>query len=187
MRIVLSSEARAIWKGEAADDIEKAWAVFFLSRTARGGNFDGSFRINTKPIVTRRYERILQTKINSLPDKLAALHYAYILCRDAVEVLQKYDYSEAIFYIDPPYVESHQGHYGGYGEDEFSALLLFLTNTKASFVLSHYSIPALEKAIAENGWRVKSIATRATAMRSGDHKRTELLVYNYNETNGELL
>ena len=61
--------------------MEKAWAVFFLSRTARGGNFAGSFRINTKPIVTRRYERILQTKINSLPDKLAALHYAYILCR----------------------------------------------------------------------------------------------------------
>ncbi len=182
------NRAREIWKGVVvADDIEKAWAVFYLSRTSFGGSFDSSFRIVTKNIVERRHERVLQTHIDALPVKLAALHDAWVLCRDAVSVLQKYDYADALFYIDPPYVESYQGHYSGYSEDQFSTLLQFLSKTKASFVLSHYRIPLLEKAIVENGWEVKSINTRTTAMgHKGDNARVELLVYNYTETGAML-
>lgn len=190
------ADAQRIWcmpKKDArkVSPIKKAWAVFYLSRAAQGSNFDASFQIVNEEVVSRRYERILQTSISSLPDVLAALEGSYILCRDAVDVLKKYDYKSALIYADPPYVGSCMGHYSDYSEDDYARLLEFFSQSKSHFVLSSYMNPWLEEAIAANGWNVEKIPRKATAMpcKRGAKlpDRVEILAYNFSRRAGGLV
>jgi DNA adenine methylase len=58
---------------------------------------------------------------------------------------------DGFFYLDPPYVGANQGHYDGYTQEDFDALLITLESLKDKFLLSSYRNKALVEYADRNG------------------------------------
>ncbi|WP_366143599.1 DNA adenine methylase [Flavobacterium sp.] len=56
----------------------------------------------------------------------------------AHQVILSRDSEDAFIYADPPYVNTNQGHYGGYTEEHFIRDLDVLAHVKGKFLLSNY-------------------------------------------------
>lgn len=66
------------------------------------------------------------------------LRYTQIEQNEAYKVILSRDSEDAFIYADPPYVNTIQGHYGGYSEEHFIRDLEVLANVKGKFLLSNY-------------------------------------------------
>jgi DNA adenine methylase len=106
-------------------------------------------------------------------------------CKDALYCIKTYDTKRSFFYCDPPYINTEQGNYAGYGEPPYIALLETLAGIKGKFILSSYPNAILALAVAEYGWRVDSFDKSLSAAKAVDGKRverrTELLVRNFDD------
>ena len=91
-----------------------------------------------------------------------------------MKLIQSLDSPETFFYIDPPYVGAHQGHYGGYTQEHFNQLLDTLSRLQGKFILSSYPNDILDKYRKKYGWSINDIQVR----KSGKAK-VEALTYNY--------
>lgn len=94
-----------------------------------------------------------------------------IECRDAFEIMRKFDGPEALFYVDPPYHFDTRKRVGAY-KHEFSdhgVLLETLRSLKGAVVLSGYPHPLYESALSD--W--KRVERKALA--DGAQKRVEVL------------
>ena len=56
------------------------------------------------------------------------LERASIFSRDALDVICKTDHEDTFHYIDPPYLNTDMGHYGGYTIEDFEKLLRLLVS-----------------------------------------------------------
>ena len=102
---------------------------------------------------------------------------------DALQVIKSRDTEDAFHYVDPPYIDSHQGHYGGYTENDYRKLLDTLPNIKGKFLLSSYPSEILDEYIKKNGWhsiRFEKVlsAKKGVAGKPRD-KKIEVLTANY--------
>mgnify|MGYP000864447207 FL=1 len=106
-----------------------------------------------------------------------------IECDDACKVLETNDAVDAFHYVDPPYIDTHQGHYGGYTQKDYEQLLITLSQVKGKFLLSSYPSAILEKYTEQNGWYTLSFDKPLSAEKSVDGKqkkrKTEVLTANY--------
>jgi len=80
------------------------------------------------------------------------LEHVQIFCRDALNVLENCNSEDAFHFIDPPYYNADMGHYEGYKEDDFRALLDLLQTIKGKFLLITYPSGLLTQYTAKNGW-----------------------------------
>ena len=123
-----------------------------------------------------------QNKIDRLNEKLSErMKYTQIECNDAHKVMLSRDSEDAFHYIDPPYVGSDQGHYGGYTEKHFERDLDVISKLKGKFLLSSYPSEQLDCFALKYGWHQKLIDKPLTASNvQGKRKRkTEVLTANY--------
>jgi DNA adenine methylase len=67
------------------------------------------------------------------------------------------DTPEAFFYLDPPYVGYDQGHYDGYTQEDFDALLQLLETIRGKFLLSSFRNASLTDFTRRNGWFTEEI------------------------------
>ena len=190
------NRAGEIIRGAKADEIERAWAVFYNLTYGFGGMLD----TNTARTIGITHDGpggnfpvTLQNKIALLESTTAALRNAFIMNHDAVDAARRFDAPEVMHYFDPPYIGADMGHYDGYTENDFSELLEFCANCEGRFILSHFdNNAALTAAIERHGWNAQRIER---FMSTGNNnrkekaqtKRVELLVYNFSETSGGLL
>ena len=176
------ARAKDIYKGKTeAEPVEQAWATYVASRQAFGNVVCGGWAFETKPVLTSFTQRIPNHKLR-LPEILAHLDKAQIDSIDALACIQRYDDQDALFYIDPPYIGTNMGHYAGYTQDDFNALLDLLPTLKGTFFLSHYANAEMERITEDRGWRVLKKDARCTASRNhadNSAKRVELLVTNH--------
>jgi len=111
------------------------------------------------------------------------LENAQIENNDALKVLESRDSVDTFHYIDPPYIDSHQGHYAGYHESDYRNLLETLKGLEGKFLLSSYPSDILERYTAENGWHTKVFDKPLSAGRSKDGRsrgrKIEVLTANY--------
>lgn len=126
--------------------------------------------------------------IDRLGDCAKRMRRVYIECQDALRVIERWDSPQTFFYCDPPYPGSDQGHYAGYTQQDFDALVQTLDNCQGSFILSNYDQPNVPeswerhdfsaycsascKGRAGNG---RDKARTATKSELGNTKRTEVL------------
>lgn len=80
------------------------------------------------------------------------LENAQIENNDACKVITSRDTKDSFHYVDPPYINSDQGHYGGYNEIHYKALLDTLSAIKGKFLLSSYPSDILTEYTEKNGW-----------------------------------
>lgn len=156
--------------------VHKAWA-FWVGTIQGFSNKIGSWRSST----LRSKESILNfNKKHTLDVTLSnRLELVQIEHKNAVELIKKQDSIDSFFYLDPPYVDSNQGHYGGYTQEHFNELLDVLTTLKGKFLLSSYPNTQLERLRKEFGWYSsdKEMALSVSSVKG--KRKTEALTANY--------
>ncbi|WP_208864418.1 DNA adenine methylase [Pedobacter suwonensis] len=109
------------------------------------------------------------------------LEKVQIECADALYIIESRDHEEAFFYCDPPYVGSNCGHYKGYTQADYEALLRLLSRIKGRFLLSSYPSAMLDDFISKYGWcTARKEMTVTVNIKNGNPKRKiEVLTANY--------
>lgn len=160
-------------------DIERAWALWVNSvmsySSILGSTWSCGFESPTS-------EKKVHSKKKSFTKELSdRLELVQIESRDALEVVLARDNSKAFFYLDPPYIDTACGHYGGYTRDDFEKLLVVLSKIKGKFLLSSFPSDLLEKYRRKYKWKTKSIEMNLCVQgaRKNGRKKVEVLTANY--------
>lgn len=158
------------------DDVERAWAFWCLANQSYSGNLCSGWAYGTTGDAT---EKRLDNKREAFDDELRVrLARVQIECTDALRIIEYRDRPTTFFYVDPPYFNSDMGHYGGYSEADFEALLVALGKIEGKFLLSSYPSDALKKHVASNSWHQIEL-TMKTQGSTKRKAKTEVLTANY--------
>ena len=137
-------------------DVHRAWAVWVLAHQGFSSKLNGTWGYDRTENKTTKQ---VHNKKSSFTENFAKrLEQAQIECADALKVIQTRDSEDSFFYCDPPYFNSHKGHYKNYNVDDFEKLLMLLSCIKGKFLLSSYPSPLLEKYIKRNKWFAKTVS-----------------------------
>lgn len=130
----------------ADDPVIRAWAFFVVT------NQGFSCKIGTWGYDRDKRAKTIQNNIDRFQEELAdRIKYTQIENNKANKVILSRDTPETFVYADPPYIDSDQGHYGGYTEEHFKLDLDALTSMKGKFLLSSYPSEILDRYVEENG------------------------------------
>lgn len=158
--------------------VKRAWAVWMLANCSYGNKLDGCFGYDRTGGTSRKMDR----KRGTFTDEYAKrLQRVQIECCDALRVIRSRDTDGTFFYIDPPYVGADQGHYDGYTQEDFDALLSLLESIRGKFLLSSYRNSALSERIRRLGWHTAEISMHCpmTSRSSRAHNKVEVLTANF--------
>jgi len=102
---------------------------------------------------------------------------------DACKVIASRDTDDGFHYVDPPYIDSNQGHYDGYTKSDYKDLLETLSKVKGKFLLSSYPTKLLNKYTKKYGWYTKTFNKPLSAQKATSGKKrkrkVEVLTANY--------
>ena len=149
----------------------KAWA-FWVATLQGFANQIGSWHSSNKH--GKEAGNLSNRRLSFTPELSERLYRTQIERKDAISLIKSLDSSDTFFYIDPPYVGAHQGHYGGYMQEHFNALLETLSGIKGKFILSSYPNKELDKYRKLYKWNNNDIRVK----KSG-RNNIEALTYNY--------
>jgi len=181
--------AKDIWNERVpAGEVEKAWSVWLITNGSFAGSMHGGWKWSNGSSGSHTGVYIAN-KRNSFSKELNnRLNHVQISCRDAIKVIQERDTPDTVFYLDPPYPGSYQGHYTGYTHKDLYELLQALAVIKGKFILSNYWSQTLKYHILRHGWNYKKIEITIKTSNLGicdgakPKQRTEIIVYNFNPT-----
>lgn len=174
--------AKQIYDGKIqVDDLKKAvatWIVFTQSRLASakaGWRYDNGTDGSHSGIIE------LHNRQNFCPWLQKRLSKVQISCRDALQVIRNRDTADTFFYLDPPYPDTNQGHYGGYTFDDLEDLLRCLQNIKGKFALSNYPSPLIDHYAQLMGWNIYTMTMKKDSVmkKQKGAKKEEILLTNY--------
>ena len=132
------------------DPVIRAWAFWVVT------NQGFSCKIGTWGYDKEKRAVTIQNKVDSFNELLSErLKYVQIEQNEAHKVIISRDTEETFVYADPPYIDSNQGHYGGYSHDHFRRDLDTLVSMKGKFMLSSYPSEILNEYIEKYGWHTK--------------------------------
>jgi DNA adenine methylase len=172
-------QARVIYENpDMFDRIKRAWAVWLLANGSYGCMLDGGFGYDRTGSTSKK---LANKRANFSVDYAVRLQRVQIECCDALKIIRSRDIEDAFFYLDPPYVGSDQGHYDGYTQEDFDALLGLLEKLQGKFLLSSFRNKALTDCTLRNGWHSLELKM-ACSMTHGyktQRGKVEVLTANY--------
>ncbi len=159
--------------------ISRAWAVWVLCAMSFASKMDGPYGYDKKSNTTSK--KVAYKREGFLQMYATRLEKVQIECADALYIIKSRDYPEAFFYCDPPYVGSDCGHYKGYTEAEYEALLGLLSSISGKFLLSSYPSDVLAHYIETCQWNSlkRDMLVSVNAKVGNPKKKTEVLTANY--------
>ncbi len=157
-------------------DIQRAWSFFYMANTSMFSILENLMNVpneDLKPVKTynNKVERLTQDYENRLKN-------TFIESRDALYVISRHDSINTFHFIDPPYFNSNMGHYSGYTDNDFRALLDLLGIVQGKFLLTCYPSEILDEYAQRFGWIVERVDMSLSAGAKGKRK-IECLVRNY--------
>lgn len=159
------------------DDLKCAWAIW-VGCIQGFGSKPESWGYDLKGATIKK----INNKVAEFGPHLAQrLARTTVECNDALRVIASRDREDAFHYVDPPYFNSNCGHYAGYSEQDFRALLELLSKVKGKFLLSSYPSDILAEFTRLHGWQTLEIeqTVAVTGKRAGAKKKVEVLTANY--------
>lgn len=173
----LHADASAIYNNpHLFDEIKRAWALWVLAMQSFSSMIDGTWGYDRSGITTTK----VTSKRGAFTEEFALrLQNVQLECADALYIMQSRDCPEAFFYCDPPYYNSNCGHYDGYTEADFEALLKALAGLQGRFLLSSYPSDLLAKYARKNGWKTRSVEQRVSVNKGYGKKKVEVLTANF--------
>lgn len=161
------------------DRLQQAWAFYIATNMGFSCQI-GSWGYDK---YGKRVKAFQNKKILFNEEILKRLENVQIENNDACKVIQSRDTEDAFHYVDPPYIDSNQGHYGGYTEVDYKKLLNTLSNIKGNFLLSSYESEILSNYTSKNGWYTlvfdKPLSARKAETGKPRGRKTEVLTANY--------
>lgn len=155
--------------------VTRAWAFWVVTQLGFSKQI-GTFAVNRE----NRGIVELSNRIAAFTDTYSErLKQTFIESNDACEVIKYRDTVDTFHYVDPPYVDSDQGHYGGYMQEHFNVLLQTLAGCKGKFLMSSYPNAELSRYVVANGWYQKNIEKHLSASCTTGRKKVEMLTANY--------
>ena len=172
----LFNKAKIVYENpELFSDVKRAWAFWVLANQGFASSLSswGFANDNSK-------EKTLAYKREAFSfDFAKRLEITQIECTDALRVIERCDTPNTFFYLDPPYFNSHQGHYKGYTEQDFTNLLQLLATIKGKFLLSSYPSETLKSFTVDNNWFYDSFEKPVGVTNLTKKIKTEVLTYNF--------
>jgi DNA adenine methylase len=166
-------KAKEITKNPADyDNVTKAWAFYVninqsFAKTLNRGWGTG--------VCSENKASTWHNKKLQLPEILDRIKDVYIACEDAIRCIQRWDSPQTLFYCDPPYPNTNQGHYSGYTIDDFELLCETLDNIQGSYVLSNYP-QKIEPQSAHQRVEIEAVMSSKLSIGTRENnKRTEVL------------
>ncbi len=156
-------------------DVKRAWALWTATNQGFAGMIgswgfgkddskEASLAVKRETFTKRYEERLTRVQVEN---------------NNAIKVISRCDDKETFIYADPPYINSDQGHYKGYSEDDYRELLNALAKVKAKFLLSSYPSKILQSYIKKYKWRVQKVTKSVAVTKHTDKVKTEMIVMNY--------
>ena len=173
-------QARVIYENpDMFDRIKRAWAVWMLANGSYGCAMDGGFGYDRTGNTSKK---LGNKRAAFTADYAGRLQRVQIECCDALRIVGSRDAPETFFYLEPPYVGSDMGHYDGYTQMDFDALLERLEAVQGKFLLSSFRNATLAKFTKRNGWHTVEVRM-ASPMTQGRNRspkaKVEVLTANY--------
>ena len=167
--------AKLIYKNPSDySSLKLAWACYllcncsFATAMGRGWAFGKYGQNSAITFVNKKRE------LDSLCYRLDGV---YISCQDALDCIDRWDCPDALFYCNPPYINTDMGHYKSYSLEDYSELCDKLSGIKGKYILSNYP-----QDIAPSNYTqrlefdtVQSAAKSEKGTVNKDNKRTEVL------------
>ncbi|MBO0947312.1 DNA adenine methylase [Fibrella forsythiae] len=175
------NETKAIYHDPNADEIEvlaMAWAIWVQANQGFAGQMGNSWGYDR----SGKEPSTLYNKKKRFTDAYKErMRFVTVEQRDALKVIDVFDSPHTFFYLDPPYVSAHQGHYKGYTREDFKLLLDKCATMQGKFLLSSYPEPDLLEYRARLGWNVQDHeqTLAVTSNRAEKKKKIECLTWNY--------
>jgi DNA adenine methylase len=136
-------------------DLERAARFLYLQRTAFGGKVTGQ-TFGVSPYEPGPFNVLrLASYLEAVHERLAGV---VIESLPYAEFIARYDRSETLFYLDPPYCGSE--HYYGRGmfsREEFENMAALLATLKGRFILSLNDVEEVRRAFA--GFEIEAVET----------------------------
>ncbi len=162
------------------DKLQQSWAFYIATCMGFACKISSSWGYDK---YGKRVKAFQNKKLAFNTEIVKRLEHAQIESNDALKVIQSRDNEDAFHYVDPPYINSNQGHYGGYSEQDYINLLDSLSKVKGKFLLSSYPTELLLKYTQANGWYTKNFEKPLSAHKatSGEKRKRkiEVLTANY--------
>lgn len=175
---LLHKQARVVYNNPGLfDRVKRAWALWMLANCSFNRAIDAIFAYDRRGDVTLS---LYNKRKNFTAAYTERLGHTLIECDDALKIIKRYDNEKAFFYADPPYAGSAMGHYKGYTQKDFDALLETLGGIKGKFLLSSYMNDELDDFTKKHGWHTLKIEMRLTVnVQNKSLVKTEVLTANY--------
>ena len=149
------------------DRLKRAWAVWMLANASYGCRLDGGFGYDRTGTASKK---LVNKRAGFTADYAIRLQRVQIESCDALRIIGSRDTPETFFYIDPPYVGADQGHYDGYTQMDFDALLQKLEGIQGKFLLSSFRNASLAEHTKRNGWH--TVEVRLSSAMTHGHGRS---------------
>jgi DNA adenine methylase len=162
---------------ESLTDIQRAARFFYLQKSSFGGKVTGQS-------YGRHVIQGPRLNIARLPELISETHdrlqNAQIECMSYERLLESYDRSTTLFYLDPPYFERKFYKYNFEPED-FSHLADRLKQLKGKFILSLNDVPEIRRLF--DAFTIQSVSLSYSLQKKVGQKFTELLITNFQPNN----
>jgi DNA adenine methylase len=114
-------KARSITKDpQKYDELWRAWAFYVNISQSFSNQLNKRW---SKSVKGSNKAAVWNNKKGYLPQIMERLSSVHLSCCDALECIKDWDSPQTLFYLDPPYPKADQGHYGGYAQEDFEALI----------------------------------------------------------------
>ena len=158
--------------------LQQAWAFFVATNMAFSCSV-GSWGYDK---YGKKSKAFLNKKLAFDISIVERLENTQIENQDACKVILSRDTTDTFHYIDPPYIDSDQGMYGGYMHSHYRELLETISTIQGKFLLSSYPSDLLEEYTKKNGWFTKTFEKPLTAAKANNkprRRKIEVLTANY--------
>lgn len=161
----------------ADDPVVRAWAFYVCCNQGFGS------KVGTWGYDRKNRARVIQNKIDRFTEELSTrLRHVQIEQNAAHKVIASRDTAETFVYADPPYIDTDQGHYGGYNDEHFRRDLDALSAIEGKFLLSSFPSETLDEYVHRYGWhtvQIKKVRNAGNAAKTPKTKKVEVLTANY--------
>ncbi|CAN7256223.1 DNA adenine methylase [Brucella pseudogrignonensis] len=155
-------------------DLERAARFLYLQRLTFGGKVAGrSFGVDR----SRSSRFNLTTLAPLLQDVHERLASVVIENLDWSAFIDRYDRSETLFYLDPPYWGT-EDYYGKelFSRDQYEVMAQRLSDIRGRFILSINDVPEIRSIFS--GFRIESVSLTYTAAGGAGKEAKEILISN---------
>lgn len=155
-------------------DLERAARFLYLQKQAFGGLVRGVFGVapNTPPRFSlSRLEPVLE----AAHERLQNVVFENL---DWADLIQRYDHSDCLFYLDPPYWGGENDYGKGlFDRSQFQKMATVLGDLKGKFILSINDRPEIRELFA--AFQFEEIKLKYSVAPSGATEASELIISNF--------